>query len=73
MMFRENIGVCCENHMKQTKTLCGQNAEFHFVKVGGTHRTVKAFVLLQRLAVTDNALPSSIWYFESFTELHNKA
>jgi hypothetical protein len=28
MLFRENIAVYCENHMKHTTTLCGKNAEF---------------------------------------------
>jgi hypothetical protein len=27
MLFRETSDVC-ENHMKHTNTLCGQNAEF---------------------------------------------
>jgi hypothetical protein len=27
-MFREKIAVYCENHMKHTNTLSGQNAEF---------------------------------------------
>jgi hypothetical protein len=28
MLFRETIGVYCENHMEHTNTLWGQNAEF---------------------------------------------
>jgi hypothetical protein len=28
MLFRETIAVYCENHMKHTNALCGQNAEF---------------------------------------------
>jgi hypothetical protein len=27
-LFREAIAIFCENHMKYTNTLCGQNAEF---------------------------------------------
>jgi hypothetical protein len=27
MLFGETIAVYCENHMKHTNTLCGQNAE----------------------------------------------
>jgi hypothetical protein len=26
MLFRETVAVYCENHMKHTDTLCGQNA-----------------------------------------------
>jgi hypothetical protein len=32
MLFRERVAVYCENH-----TLYGQNAEFKFVKAGGTY------------------------------------
>jgi hypothetical protein len=28
MQFRETVAVYCENHMKHTNALCGQNAEF---------------------------------------------
>jgi hypothetical protein len=28
MLFRETVAVYCENHMKHTNTLCGQNVEF---------------------------------------------
>jgi hypothetical protein len=37
MLFREIIAVYCENHMKHTNTLRGQNAEFYYVKAGGIH------------------------------------
>jgi hypothetical protein len=39
MLFRERIAVDCKNHMKDTNTVCGQNAEFWYVKAGGTCRT----------------------------------
>jgi hypothetical protein len=31
------FGVKTENHMEHTNTLCGQNAEFWYVKAGGTY------------------------------------
>jgi hypothetical protein len=36
MLFWETITVYYENHMEHTNTLCGQNAEFYYVKSGGT-------------------------------------
>jgi hypothetical protein len=36
-LFKEIIGVYCEIHAKHTNTLCGQNAEFWYVKSGGTY------------------------------------
>jgi hypothetical protein len=36
MLFEEKIAVNCENRMEHTNTLCGQNAEFGYVKAGGT-------------------------------------
>jgi hypothetical protein len=44
MLFKEIIPVYCKNRMKLINTLCGQNAELLFVKVGGTysyHYTLK--------------------------------
>jgi hypothetical protein len=35
--FRETVAVYCENHTEHTDTLCGQNAEFCYVKAGGTY------------------------------------
>jgi hypothetical protein len=35
MLFREAIAVSCDNYTKHTNTLCGQNAEFWYVKAGG--------------------------------------
>jgi hypothetical protein len=32
MLFRETNAVYCENHTKHKDTLCGQNAEFQYVK-----------------------------------------
>jgi hypothetical protein len=37
MLFRETVGVYCENHTGHTDTLCGQNTEFQYVKEGGTY------------------------------------
>jgi hypothetical protein len=37
MLFREIITVYCENHMEHTNTLCGQNTEFWYVKLGGIY------------------------------------
>jgi hypothetical protein len=37
MLLREKIVVYCENHTKHTNTLCGQNAEFYYVKAGGIY------------------------------------
>jgi hypothetical protein len=37
MLFRETVVVYCENHTEHTNALCGQNAEFKCVKVGGTY------------------------------------
>jgi hypothetical protein len=37
MLFGETVVVYCENHMEHINTLCGQNAEFWYVKAGGTY------------------------------------
>jgi hypothetical protein len=37
MLFREAIAVYYKNHMTHTNTLCRQNAEFQYVKVGGIY------------------------------------
>jgi hypothetical protein len=37
MLFREELAVYCENHMEHINTLCGQNAEFWYVRSGGAH------------------------------------
>jgi hypothetical protein len=39
MLFGETVAVYCENHTEHTDTLRGQNAEFYYVKAGGTYRT----------------------------------
>jgi hypothetical protein len=36
MQFGETVAVYCENHMEHTSTLCGQKAEFWYVRAGGT-------------------------------------
>jgi translation initiation factor IF-1 len=37
VLFGETVAVYCENHTEHTNTLCGQNAEFWYVKAGGTY------------------------------------
>jgi hypothetical protein len=37
MLFRETVAVYCENHTQHINTLCGQNAEFWYVKAGGAY------------------------------------
>jgi hypothetical protein len=37
MLFRETVAVYCENHTEHINTLRGQNAEFFYVKAGGTY------------------------------------
>jgi hypothetical protein len=39
MLFGERVAVYCENNTEHIDTLCGQNAEFWYVKVGGTYST----------------------------------
>jgi hypothetical protein len=36
MLFGETVTIYCENHMEHN-TLCGQNAEYWYVKAGGTY------------------------------------
>ena len=36
-LFKEIIHVCSLNHKRDTNTICGQNAEFIKVTVGGTY------------------------------------
>jgi hypothetical protein len=36
LLFRETIAVYYENHMGHTNTLRKQDAEFQYVRVGGT-------------------------------------
>jgi hypothetical protein len=37
MLFKESVAVYCENRTEHTDTICGQNAEFWYVKGGGTY------------------------------------
>jgi hypothetical protein len=39
MQYSGTVALFCENHTKQTdtRTLCEQNAEFWYVKAGGTY------------------------------------
>jgi hypothetical protein len=37
MLFREIIAVYYKNHIKHANTLCGQNAEFWYVKAVSTY------------------------------------
>jgi hypothetical protein len=48
MLFGERVTVYCENHTEHTNTLCGQNAEFHYVKAGGTYIDQWALKCLKR-------------------------
>jgi hypothetical protein len=43
MRFRETVAVYCENHTEHTDTLYGQNAEFWYVKAGGTYVVTTGF------------------------------
>jgi hypothetical protein len=36
MLFRETVAAYCENHTEHANTLCGQNAEFWYIKAGDT-------------------------------------
>jgi hypothetical protein len=37
MLFGETVAVYCENRMEYTDTLCGQKAEFWYIKAGGKY------------------------------------
>jgi hypothetical protein len=37
MLFGKTVAVYCENRTEHTDTLCGQNAEFSYVKTGGKY------------------------------------
>jgi hypothetical protein len=37
MLFTETVPVYSENSKKHRDTLCGQNAEFKYVKAGGAY------------------------------------
>jgi hypothetical protein len=37
MLFGDTVAGYCENHTENTDTLCGQNAEFYYVKAGGKY------------------------------------
>jgi hypothetical protein len=37
MLFKETVPVYCENRMKHTNALCGQNAQIEHVKVDGIY------------------------------------
>jgi hypothetical protein len=37
MLFGETVAVYCGKPTEHTNTLCGQNAEFQYVKAGGTY------------------------------------
>jgi hypothetical protein len=40
------VTVYCENHTEHTDTLCGQNAEFWYVKEGGIYSNLRVNLLL---------------------------
>jgi hypothetical protein len=46
MLFRETAAVYCENDTEHTEALCGQNAEFWYVKAGGTYSNHRASEVL---------------------------
>jgi len=37
MLYREIMAVCSQIHTKHINTLCGQNVNFCYVKLGGTY------------------------------------
>jgi hypothetical protein len=37
MLFMETMALYCENHIEHVNTLCGQNAEFYYIHVGGAY------------------------------------
>jgi hypothetical protein len=37
MLFRETVAVYYENHTELINTLCGQNAEFWYIKASGKY------------------------------------
>jgi hypothetical protein len=44
MLFGETVAVYFENHTEHTDTMCGQNAEFWYVKAGGTYLGFKGLI-----------------------------
>jgi hypothetical protein len=54
MLFGETVAVYCENYTEHTDTLCGQNAEFWYVKAGGTYTNHWALEGLIMLSVAEN-------------------
>jgi hypothetical protein len=49
MLFRETVVVYCENHTEHANTLCGQNAEFYYVKAGGRFSNHSALLCLRQM------------------------
>jgi hypothetical protein len=43
ILFGKTVAGYCENRTEHTDTLCGQNAEFWYVKVGGTYSSKRVF------------------------------
>jgi hypothetical protein len=37
MLFRETVALYCENYTEHINSLCGQNAQFQYVKAGGPY------------------------------------
>jgi hypothetical protein len=37
MLFGETVAVYCKNRKEDTDKLCEQNAQFKYIKVGGTY------------------------------------
>jgi hypothetical protein len=66
MLYKETTTIYCENHLKHTNTFCGQNAEFYYVKAGGTYGTTGLKGLrVHYCSVLALALVlSSLWHLE---------
>jgi hypothetical protein len=47
MLFGETVAVYCENHTEHRDTLCGQNAEFWYVKVSGAYSLFERCILIK--------------------------
>jgi hypothetical protein len=48
MLLRETYTVNCENYTEHTDTLCGQKAEFYYVKAGGKYSNHWALKVTRR-------------------------
>jgi hypothetical protein len=49
MLFGKTVAAHCEDHTKHTNTLCGQNADFEYVKANciyNDHWLLRGYFLL---------------------------